>query len=641
MDNSTTATPVPGLETNTEQNVIVSTLELRTLNPETFLYTELIKAHLGERAAAIVRLLICKGRLAARDLCEKIDLDLKSVKTTLVSLIQLKCVQYLEETSLTGKKTTYYYVHEEGILLLLYAGEIVYFIQSYFEKSDATGIAAQIVQNVLALGSLTPRDYLQFAPAELSPSEISSTFVKLCELGFLVPISPIDYTPINDLWNKLYKKEYANIPKTSTLSDLKKRTEAKQKAKIEFNNLLKASDLSKIFVTDPQTSLRKVSDNVPLTFNLKRYLKSKRSKQLAQFASVRVGRTPAAIYQVALKLTEQRSPDLVDPLTKTGLLQDLDERNAIQDELTLQEEKAPGVTFNAIDIARHLPDTVDLRGSLTSKQKTTKRAKTASGSHQQSKRIKTEDGFVIPSLPSTVTTGLPQEAEAEEEEEEEEEDIDLDLDEDDSDPHSITLVNGHLRLLSGSQVPFLKESKPGLYYVPYSKLVPALKLAVYDSLIASTLGASASRILRCVRANSLVTEKVINSTALMKEKDIRSVISVLIKYNAVEIQEVPRTADRAASRAVFLFRNNEKHAYDFMKQNLAWNIANLLHKVEGLKDENATLLTKASRDDVKGRELELLLPSEINQLKMVNERELNGLSRRTRLLALWEVFKLF
>ena len=169
MDNSTTATPVPGLETNTEQNVIVSTLELRTLNPETFLYTELIKAHLGERAAAIVRLLICKGRLAARDLCEKIDLDLKSVKTTLVSLIQLKCVQYLEETSLTGKKTTYYYVHEEGILLLLYAGEIVYFIQSYFEKSDATGIAAQIVQNVLALGSLTPRDYLQFAPAELSP----------------------------------------------------------------------------------------------------------------------------------------------------------------------------------------------------------------------------------------------------------------------------------------------------------------------------------------------------------------------------------------------------------------------------------------------------------------------------------------
>lgn len=307
----------------------------------------------------------------------------------------------------------------------------------------------------------------------------------------------------------------------------------------------------------------------------------------------------------------------------------------------MQEEKAPGVTFNAIDIARHLPDTVDLRGSLTSKQKTTKRAKTASGSHQQSKRIKTEDGFVIPSLPSTVTTGLPQEAEAEEEEEEEEEDIDLDLDEDDSDPHSITLVNGHLRLLSGSQVPFLKESKPGLYYVPYSKLVPALKLAVYDSLIASTLGASASRILRCVRANSLVTEKVINSTALMKEKDIRSVISVLIKYNAVEIQEVPRTADRAASRAVFLFRNNEKHAYDFMKQNLAWNIANLLHKVEGLKDENATLLTKASRDDVKGRELELLLPSEINQLKMVNERELNGLSRRTRLLALWEVFKLF
>ena len=39
-----------------------------------------------------------------------------------------------------------------------------------------------------------------------------------------------------------------------------------------------------------------------------------------------------------------------------------------------------------------------------------------------------------------------------------------------------------------------------------------------------------------------------------------------------------------------------------MKQNLAWNIGNLLYKKEKLKEQNVDLLTKANRDDVKGRE---------------------------------------
>ena len=77
-----------------------------------------------------------------------------------------------------------------------------------------------------------------------------------------------------------------------------------------------------------------------------------------------------------------------------------------------------------------------------------------------------------------------------------------------------------------------------------------------------------------------------------------------------------------------------------MRQNLEWNMANLLFKKEKLKQENSTLLKKANRYDVKGRENELLLPSELNQLKMVNERELNVFARLSRLLSLWEVFQM-
>ncbi|AET38517.1 DNA-directed RNA polymerase III subunit C82 Ecym_2821 [Eremothecium cymbalariae DBVPG len=617
---------------------VSSTFETRTLNPENFLYTEVARSHLGERAATLTGMLLNKGRMSAQELSHAIPkLSTKSIKTILVSLIQLRCVQYVEETAISGRKTTYYYFCEEGFQLMLYAGDIVETVSSYFAGEHDRDITAQIVQNVLALGSLTTKDYKQsIVFGSTSASEVQGLFLKLVESGFLVPLSSVHYTPIVDLWSLLYKKEYNAIPKTSILSDAKKRADAKVKAKQEFNRLVKTVDLTGVITTDMRTSMRQIKDSVPLTFNLGRYMKYRRSRQLLHLSKSRLGKYPSLVYRTALKLTEQSAPPLIDPLCKTGLLQELDEKESIFEDMVLDEDRLPGVTFSAIDIAKHLPTDVDLRGTLISRQKSKKRANKQA---QSQKRIKTENGFVPPSPLPTVL----------EEEQDDEDaladandsDMDMDIEDSHSDPKSLSLITGHLKLLSNCSIPFLIESKPGLYFVPYTKIIPMLKNAVYDTIIASTLGPSAHRILRCIRDNSLVSEKVINNAALMKEKDIRSVIATLVKYNAIEIQEVPRTTDRAASRAVFLFKSNEQHAYDFMKQNLAWNIANSIHKTEMLKECNTTLLTKAQRDDVKGREVELLLPSELNQLKMVNERELNGHARRTRLLTLWEVFKLF
>ncbi|SCU80646.1 LAFA_0C00408g1_1 [Lachancea sp. 'fantastica'] len=619
-----TNSATPELPNDTEQlSGSVATLDARGANPERFLYKELCRTHLGERAAAIIEILVSKGRMSARELCDRSEMDLKSVKRILVSLVQLRCVQYCNEVhAASGRSTIYYYYCEDGMLLMLYAGEIVETVKEVFQSD----LAAQIVQNVLALGSLTVKSYLSAGLSDDSPAQVSSFFVKLCEAGFLIPLTVTDYATTRDLWARLYAQQYNAIPKTSTLSDLKKRTEAKQKAKERFHKLLCPPDSASIFQTDPETSMRKVNDSVPLTLNLKTYLKLRRSKQLVQLAAARVGTIPSAIYKIVLQITERFSPDVIDPLTKTGLLQDADEQAAMREDLIFAEEKTQGTNISATDVSRLLADTLDLRGTIASQMK---RPRSNGNDSQPTKRVKTEDGFVIPSLPTNPGDDA------------EENDAALDFDDNDDDPHSVMLVNAHLKLLSTSPVPFLHESQPGQYFVPYSKLLPLLKSSVYETLISYTLGASAARILRCICDNKLASEKVINATALMKEKDIRSVISVLIKYNAVEIQEVPRTADRAASRSVFLFRNNEKHAYEFMLENLTWNIANLYHKIEDLKNENSTLLKKANRDDVKGKEVELLLPSELNQLKMVNERELNGLTRCSRILSLWEVFKFF
>lgn len=632
----------------------ISSLDQRIQNPQRFLFLELIKSNLGDRAACIVDLLIALGRLSIDEIHLKLtsaqylsfnqddndDWKIKDIKRTIVSLIQLRCVKYFEETSLSGKKKTYYYYNEDGPLLLLYSGLIIHEIEKlYPSNTDMLEIsAAQIIQNALTFGSISLSELLENSNSNSSDCDISNIFVKLCDDGFLTPISKLHYTPLNDLWTILYEKHYNSIPRNSTLSDLKKRTEAKGKAKDEFLNIIKnANDTSKVIKIDPQTSLRTVHKNVPLTFNLSRFLKSRRSKHLVQLSKFRVGTISAKVYKAALKMTEKKTVDLIHPLTQTGLLEDIDEANSIKEELALLEEK--GVTFNAIELAKHIPTELDLKGSLVTQKREAPNSKRSNSGDQENlsakKKMKTKDGFVVPALPKHITDQT-------QDDEESVDDMDIDLNGDYDDiSNPISLINMHLKLLASSNIPFLKETRPGVYHVPYSTLMPVVRSSIYDYIIASTLGQSAMRIRRCICANSLVSEKVINSVALMKEKDIRSAIASLIKFNVAEIQEVPRTMDRSAARAVFLFRSKEDHSYSFMKQNLEWNLANLIYKKERLKNENITLLTKANREDVKGNEANLLLTSELNQLKMVNERELTTFSRVARVISLWEVFKFY
>ena len=140
---------------------------------------------------------------------------------------------------------------------------------------------------------------------------------------------------------------------------------------------------------------------------------------------------------------------------------------SFQDELELVEEKTPGLTFNAIDLARHIPTELDLRGSLITRKPSNnkKRSSPNAVTPLPGKKLKTEDGFVIPALPAAITKSLQESEDTQQEDEDEDED---DLDADTEDPHSASLINSHLKLLASSNFPFLSETKPGVYYVPYS-----------------------------------------------------------------------------------------------------------------------------------------------------------------------------
>ena len=165
-----------------------------------------------------------------------------------------------------------------------------------------------------------------------------------------------------------------------------------------------------------------------------------------------------------------------------------------------------------------------------------------------------------------------------------------------------------------------------------------LKKHHYDLLIKITLGPNAFRVLRALKSLKLADEKALANAVLLKEKTLRNEIFNMVNLNIVEIQEVPRSADRAASKTFFLFRHKEQTAYNFLINSLTFGMAELLQGIVDFKDEHRILLAKCEREDVKGNEESLLLASELKTLKTLQEREMVSIARFSRLKALRQVF---
>ncbi|KAH3666663.1 hypothetical protein WICMUC_005480 [Wickerhamomyces mucosus] len=579
----------------------------KTQSSESFLYTGIVESFLGKRAALVISTLISYGRLNIKELSKRSSLSSVLVKKTLVSLIELGCISTWEEKTYKSE-ITYYSFREEGVLILHYSGEII----AHIDKTYSNDSTTQIVQSFLSLGNLTISEYIQSIGIEDKESivNIEKCFTTLVNDKFLVPIQRTHFNSVEDIWLQTYRKAYSKIPKTSTLSELKRTAEAKSTARLEFLNILNFEP-DTLFIMDKVTTYQKVNPNISLGFNFKRFLKSTRSSQLTKFCSHRVGKITSIIYKYALKVTEKNSPDVINLFHQIGITNEEIHNKA-------EYEPKPSQLFSAKDVLKVLPKEVILKETILNGPP--KRRQSNDNQPPSSKRVKLENGYKIPEV-----------------------DMGSDQDEDDvlDDNNDFVAIDAHLRILANSSVSFLKKTNSGLYYVPYPDVMSNLKRNVYDTVLSSTLGAPCARILRCVRDNRLVSEKLINSTALLKEKDARSLTAQLVKFNFLQIQEIPKSADRAASKSVFLFRINENHSSDFIKNNVCWNMGQQLEKISILRAENQALISKINRDDVKGKESQYLLPSEVTQLKELNEKELNFSIKIQRLASIWEVFKFY
>ncbi|KAI5966707.1 RPC82 [Candida pseudojiufengensis] len=570
---------------------------VKAQSPKSYLYSIVALNHLGEIASKIIITLISNGRLTSKEISNETNLTIKSIKTSLVSLIQLSCINfwYDEKT-----RQTFYSFNEIGILKLIHSGDILNYITQYYGIEEA-----EIIQNILEIGHIKLEDYLnQFIDNEKLKLTKERLFLKLFNDDWLKILKIYDYQDINDIWQQIFDDTMAKTPRSATTSEVKRIAEVTSICKEKLIKLLEYQPIE-TFIT--KHGSKKLNPKLVLTFNLERYLKHSRTESFTNLSCSRIGFITSKIYEAGLKSIETNSPNLSYPFLKiSGLLNlpgDFKEFKLNIERNLISEKK---IIFTVKDILKYLPKEIDIRNSTVT-FKNTSENDDDDDDEPPTKKIKLENGFKHNN-------------------------------DDEDDEELISTINQHLKFLVSSK--FLIEVSPGFYSVPYYQMSHTVQQYNFEMIIKSTLREQAFRILRCIKQLKLADEKAISQQVLLKEKTVRNEIYQLIKANIIEIQEIPRSIDRAASKTFYLFRYKEFQTFENLKNCLIYDMAEILNQIIFFQNENKILLDKCNRKDVEGHEEEYLIDSELKILQFLQNRQIKNIIKFNRIGSLLNIFNL-
>ncbi|KAG9566535.1 hypothetical protein KCU97_g16644, partial [Aureobasidium melanogenum] len=136
-------------------------------------------------------------------------------------------------------------------------------------------------------------------------------------------------------------------------------------------------------------------------------------------------------------------------------------------------------------------------------------------------------------------------------------------------------------------------------------------------------------------------EKQVANFSLMRQKDIRSILTAMHEQGFVEAQEVPKDNTRQPSRTLFLWYFDPERCRQLLLQRTYKAQARLIQRMQHEKDVVSEVIQKAERLDVVGHEDEYLTAGDKQVLRTWREFEeklLTQLARQDDLVALLRDF---
>ncbi|KAK2800763.1 RNA polymerase III subunit C82 [Onygenales sp. PD_10] len=226
-------------------------------------------------------------------------------------------------------------------------------------------------------------------------------------------------------------------------------------------------------------------------------------------------------------------------------------------------------------------------------------------------------------------------------------------DDDDDEPHTsggsgrpgknrIYALEQHLSLLAQEPHIFATRSmQSGMitWAVEYRRLARRLRHLELERLIEARFGGIAVRLIRVLAAKGRLDEKRLQEISLMASKELRQVLAQMEAAGFVDLQEVPRDAQRQPSRTMYLWFYDPDRAATMVLEDTYKTMARCFQRIAVERNKLKFFLEKTERTDVKGNEEKYLSPAELKTLQEWRDKEALLLGEVGRLDELVAVFR--
>lgn len=535
-------------------------------------------------------------------------------------MLQHNILRYVTTTE-NSRDRTFYEVDWQQALHFLRAGRELWWV-----SQELSSEAAAVLKYISLNGKMKASDITSaFVPGQRKgQSEQARAFEKilssLLEKNFIREASIHDTRPIEDLRQKIREEEQqqaqlGSVPVAKRVQEIEllveKRLQSMLTGSRDVLGLKRKNssqdhgrphkrvkmDSSEGPHIDPETVLR---------VDHEKYLVHQRTEDLVNLCRRRLGPVPGAVYRFVLKLIEARI-------------------------FSCQQDTSEFVV-TSLQIIRVIPRDFDLSSIWAQQptkqgQKSTKIRTKAKLSHSHD-----EDGDDVS---SDGDLGTDQSEFVEEDEDagmaSEEEYM---PDQIPMDGERIKMLNRFLELFVSDSLSLLRKvgtRSMGEWQVDFPHLVNILCELEIESTIQQKFGDLAPRLLRIIKDKVKVDEKALSTVALLKQKDIRHILTALHEIDVLDLQEVPKRLDRQPSMTYFLWGHNQERATATLSASILRAITRVQQRLQHELSRNSRLLDKSQRTDVRNRESEYLSKEELISLRRIRAVEEKMLAQSARL----------
>ncbi|KAK2871953.1 hypothetical protein FQN49_002680 [Arthroderma sp. PD_2] len=191
--------------------------------------------------------------------------------------------------------------------------------------------------------------------------------------------------------------------------------------------------------------------------------------------------------------------------------------------------------------------------------------------------------------------------------EDEEDEDEFDEEDDEGKPQAkaqsrVFQVAQHLSLLASEPYHFsTRRMDSGIitWAVEFRHLARQLRHLEIERLVESRYGTVAVRVLRVLATKGRLDEKRLQEISLMPSKDLRQILARLQSAGFIDLQEVPRDAQRQPSRTIYLWFYDADRVVMMLVEDTYKSMARCLQRLAYERGKLKTLIEKAERSDVK------------------------------------------